>query len=107
MTRNEKGQFTKGASGNPKGKPVGTPCMAREWLDKFIEGDREDAIIDWKALTAWQRWNVRTKFLEYQIPKLRAESVDLNVDFDKLTEEQLDYIAYTVNEGSKKYDHDK
>jgi len=78
--------------GRPPGSPNSVSSEAKKWLDSFFEGDedREQSVVDWKKLSAIQRWTIRAKFWSFQFPQLRA--VDNTVTMD-MTEEDRSAIA--------------
>ena len=96
MARNEKGQFEKGTSGNPAGKPVGSNSKAKEWQDEFFERDKAKAKEDWEKLSPGQRWQIRAKYWDFQFPKLRSEHVDLS--FDQMSDAMAGRIISSILE---------
>ena len=86
--------FIKGTSGNKAGKPKGTVNKTttdlRQWINNFIEGQREQIQSDWKKLEPKDRIILFEKLLKYSLPTLQATS--LTTDFEKLTDDQLDLI---------------
>src|SRR6185312_523370 len=86
--------FRKGESGNKAGKPKGTANKTttdlRQWINNFIEGQREQIQSDWKKLEPKDRIILFEKLLKYSLPTLQATS--LTTDFEKLTDDQLDLI---------------
>lgn len=88
--KNEKTSFQKGNSGRPKGKPNKITGTLRQWVNGFIENNTEQIEADFKALEAKDRVLIFEKLLRYSLPTLQATS--LNIDFEKLSDEQLDEI---------------
>ena len=86
--------FRKGESGNKAGKPKGTANKTttdlREWINNFIEGQREQIQKDWEKLEPKDRVVLFEKLLKYSLPTLQA--TNLTTDFEKLTDEQLQTI---------------
>ncbi|MEO9146188.1 MAG: DUF5681 domain-containing protein [Ginsengibacter sp.] len=97
--------FKKGISGNPTGRPKGANNKAtsdlRTWINQFIDENREQIKDDWKKLDAKDRLLMFEKLLKYSIPALQATSLDLN--FEKLTDEQLDEIINRLTEANEEH----
>lgn len=93
--------FIKGKSGNKAGKPKGTVNKTttdlRQWINNFIEGQRGQIQKDWKELEPKDRIVLFEKLLKYSLPTLQATS--LTTDFEKLTDEQLDFIINQLKNG--------
>ena len=94
--------FKQGESGNktgrPKGKPNKVTCNLREWINDFINGNREQVEADFKALEPKDRIVMFEKLLKYTLPTLQATS--LTADFEKMTDEQLDEIINRLKNSS-------
>ncbi len=86
--------FRKGESGNKAGKPKGTVNKTttdlRQWINNFIEVQREQIQKDWEKLEPKDRVVLFEKLLKYLLPTLQA--TNLTTDFEKLTDEQLQNI---------------
>jgi hypothetical protein len=87
---NNKTSFTKGKGGRPKGKPNKITGTLREWISSFIDNNRPQIQKDWKSLDPKDRLIMFERLLKYTLPTLQATT--LTVDFEKLTDQQLDEI---------------
>ena len=63
----------KGKTGNPHGRPKGSPNKAtqelREWIAKLIDDNRDQIRKDLKMLEPKERLLVLEKFIQYTLPK--------------------------------------
>ena len=70
----------KGKTGNPNGRPKGSPNKVtqelREWLAKLIDDNREQMQKDIEALEPKERLQVLEKFMQYTLPKPIAADMD-------------------------------
>jgi len=84
----------KGTTNNPNGRPTGTPNKItmdlRQKIQEILENNWLTVQSDIKALEPKDRLIFIEKLLKYVLPTLQATS--LNVDFEKLSDEQLDEI---------------
>jgi uncharacterized protein (UPF0305 family) len=84
----------KGKTGNPSGRPKGTPNKVttdlRTWINDLLDSNRRQIAKDIKRLEPQQRVAIFEKLLSYAVPKM--QSVEAKMDFDKLTDEQLNTI---------------
>lgn len=91
----------KGKTGNPNGRPKGSPNKTtqsvREWLTRLIDDNREQIRKDLAALEPKERLQVLEKFMQYTVPKM--QSVEARVDIDRLSDSQIDQV---INELSEK-----
>lgn len=90
----------KGKTGNPNGRPKGTPNKAskdlRQWINTFIDRNTDQIEEDWKALEPKDRIVLFEKLLKYSLPTLQATS--LTTDFERMTDEQIDTIINKLSE---------
>jgi hypothetical protein len=72
--------FIKGQTGNPDGRPKGSPNKVtadlRELLKKFIEDNFEQFTCDFKALDTEMRVSIFAKLLMHIVPKAENDKND-------------------------------
>jgi hypothetical protein len=94
--------LSKGVTNNPNGRPKGIPNKStndlRQWVGEFIEGQKEQILQDWQALDPKDRIMYFEKLMRYVMPTLTATT--LQTDFDRMTDDQLDYIINELKQGS-------
>jgi hypothetical protein len=94
--------FEKGVSGNENGRPKGSRNKAGEGLrnliSDFLEQRFEQVIQDFEQLEPKDRIKVFTDLLQYSVPKLQA--VSNSIDFEKMTDEQLDIIINQLTQSN-------
>lgn len=83
--------------GRAKGTPNKRNSTLKAWLAELIDGNREQVEADLKALKPLARLQMLEKMLSYVLPKM--QSVSASVNFDKLTNEQLDQVVTEVTRG--------
>ena len=86
--------FTQGMSGNPEGRPKGaknrTGLQLRQTISDFLESNFEKITQDFEELKPAERIRYYCDLLQYGLPRL--QSVQIESDFERLTDSQLDQI---------------
>lgn len=84
----------KGKTNNPAGKPPGTKnkvnAELREMISDFLNTEFDTIKADFKKLEPKDRMKFYTDLLQYGLPRLQATTLD--IDFEALTEDQLQKI---------------
>jgi len=85
---------TKGApktGGRIAGTPNKTTTDMRNRIQNLVDANWKTVSKDMKKLPPKDRMEVITKLLPYITPKLQV--TDLNIDFDRISDDQLDSIV--------------
>jgi hypothetical protein len=86
-------KYTKGQSGNPKGKPKGamnkTTLDLRKAINDFLTGNFDEVVKLWSKLGNKERINFYRDLLRYAVPTISAIQMDLK---DTTEEKQITEI---------------
>ena len=84
----------KGQTNNPSGRPKGTvnkvTTALRSRINDFLNNNWENLQDDFDKLEPQDRLQFYEKLLQYGLPRL--QNTQLTTDFEKLSDEQLDYM---------------
>lgn len=87
-------QYQKGKSGNRAGRPPGSPnkvsAALREMISGFVQEKFDKIRSDFDQLKPVERAKIYTELLGYALPRLSSTSIGM--EFDRMTDEQLDHI---------------
>jgi hypothetical protein len=91
----------KGQTGNPNGRPKGTPnrvtTEVKTWLSGLIDKNRKQIERDLKQLEPKDRLMMLEKLMQYTVPKM--QSVQSKIDFGELSDAQLDTVISELTRG--------
>lgn len=83
--------FEPGISGNPQGRPKGSKTkstvLLRDAITNFLDEGFETVKNDFHSLKPRERVRLYCDLLQFGLPKL--QSVELNTEFDRMTDAEL------------------
>ena len=95
--------FEKGQSGNPGGRPLGAANKAtaklRQTISDFLDEQFVKVKDDFTKLKPRDRVRLYIELLQYSVPKL--QSVQLETDFDRMPDDQLQEIIDVLTQRIK------
>jgi len=86
----------KGHTNNPHGRPKGTPNKVTQdlktWVYQLLSKNRKLIEQDMNGMEPHQRSALFEKLLAYAIPKLQRVEAEATIDFNTLSNEQLNQL---------------
>lgn len=83
--------------GRQKGTPNKVTASVKDWLSELIDKNRGQIEADIKGLEPKDRLQVLEKLMQYVVPK--QQYMNGVVEFDKLTDEQLNEVVNEITKG--------
>lgn len=83
--------------GRTRGTPNKVTATLKEFITDIIDKNRKQMQKDLQELEPKERLQILERLMQYVIPKQQAQS--LNVDFEQLTDEQLNQVCEELTKG--------
>ena len=86
--------------GRKKGTPNRVTESMRAWIERLINNNRDQLELDLANLSSKDRWMVIERLMQYSIP--RIQSAPPRINFECMTDDQLDEIIKRLRDGAKR-----
>jgi hypothetical protein len=94
-------RYTKGQTGNSRGRPKGTPnrttAEAKELLNSILFSELDyirAALTKVRTKDSYRYLELMSRLLAYVLPK--SQAIDLNMNFEQLSDEQMLQLCNTL-----------
>ena len=89
-------KFEKGNPGKPKGAKNKINTQMRDLIQKLFDDNYQAIQEDLEALEAKDRLKFLSDLLPYLLPKLQSTTHSQELNFDSMTEEELDILINRI-----------